>query len=122
MGVGPVKVNASVDEKIAAATTSADRPRRTGSEIATAPVESVKALAIGPRCRITKGGITSSDLATRALEVKRAMVLGLVLPGVSVWELGPETESPGLPQVIFPGNIGGPTTLHDTISISQKPK
>ncbi len=59
-----------------------------------------------PRYLVAKGGITSSDLATRALEVTRALVPGQILPGVPVWNLGPESRFPGLPYVVFPGNVG----------------
>ncbi|MBI2478639.1 MAG: hypothetical protein HYV60_08390 [Planctomycetia bacterium] len=32
------------------------------------------------------------------------MVRGQILPGIPVWQLGPETRYPGLPNVVFPGN------------------
>ena len=47
--------------------------------------------------------------------VKRAMVLGQILPGVPVWELGAETKFPGLPYVVFPGNVGGPDALAQAV-------
>ena len=72
-------------------------------------------LEVRPRYLIAKGGITSSDLATKGLGVKRARVLGQILPGVPVWELGPETKFPGLPYVVFPGNVGGPEALQDAV-------
>ncbi|MBM4092476.1 MAG: hypothetical protein FJ276_24095, partial [Planctomycetes bacterium] len=34
---------------------------------------------------------------------------------VPVWELGPETRFPGLPYVVFPGNVGGPEALQDAV-------
>ncbi|MDI7275064.1 MAG: four-carbon acid sugar kinase family protein [Anaerolineae bacterium] len=64
-----------------------------------------------PAFIVAKGGITSSDLATRALGVRRALVLGQVQPGVPVWRLGAESRLPGAPYVVFPGNVGGPDTL-----------
>ncbi|MEZ4660739.1 MAG: nucleotide-binding domain containing protein [Caldilineaceae bacterium] len=36
---------------------------------------------------LAKGGITSSDVATKGLGVKR-LVLGQILPGVPVWRIG----------------------------------
>ena len=39
------------------------------------------------------------------------MVWGQVLPGVPVWKLGDETSFPGLPYIIFPGNVGGPDAI-----------
>ena len=68
---------------------------------------------------VAKGGITSSDIATKGLEVRRAEVAGpLLAPGiVPVWILPEENDFPGLPYVIFPGNVGGPGSLADAIEI-----
>jgi uncharacterized protein YgbK (DUF1537 family) len=62
---------------------------------------------------VAKGGITSSDIATKGLEVRRAEVAGPLLPPgiVPVWILPDENAFPGLPYVIFPGNVGGPDSL-----------
>ena len=68
-----------------------------------------------PRFIVAKGGITSSDLGTRALGVRIAHVPGQVAPGVPVWTLGDETPFPGLPYVIFPGNVGTPDALADVV-------
>ena len=32
--------------------------------------------------------------------------MGQILPGVPVWQTGGESKFPGLPFVIFPGNVG----------------
>jgi len=88
-----------------------------GGQVSAALVEVVARLSVQPRYLIAKGGITSSDLATQGLGVKRAMVLGQILPGVPVWELGPETRFPGLPYVVFPGNVGGPQALAEAVAI-----
>ena len=69
-------------------------------------VEIVRGLKSVPRYLVAKGGITSSDIATLALEVKRANVAGQVLPGVPVWQLGDESRHPRLPYIVFPGNVG----------------
>lgn len=73
--------------------------------------EVVAALPSPPLYLLTKGGITSSRIATEALGVKRALVLGQVQPGVPTWELGPESKFPGMPFIIFPGNVGGEDSL-----------
>jgi uncharacterized protein YgbK (DUF1537 family) len=65
---------------------------------------------------VGKGGITSSDVGTRALSARRAVVLGQIRPGVPVWRLGPETRFPDLPYVVFPGNVGGPETLAEVVN------
>ncbi len=68
---------------------------------------------------VAKGGITSSDIATKGLEVRRAEVAGPLLPPaiVPVWILPDENDFPGLPYVIFPGNVGGPDSLAQAIEI-----
>ena len=66
----------------------------------------VRDIPVQPRFLVAKGGITSSDVATRGLGVKRAMVLGQILPGVPVWKLGGETRYPGMSYIVFPGNVG----------------
>lgn len=75
----------------------------------------VEKLSVRPRFLIAKGGITSSDVATTALKVKRAEVLGQVIPGVPVWRLGEESRWPGLPYIVFPGNVGGPSAIADVV-------
>lgn len=52
---------------------------------------------------LTQGGITSSDIATKALEAKRAKVMGQALAGVPLWQLGAESRFPGVPYIVFPG-------------------
>lgn len=64
-----------------------------------------------PAFLLTKGGITSSRIATDALGVRRAVAIGQVLPGVPAWELGPESKFPGMPFIIFPGNVGTEESL-----------
>ena len=87
-----------------------------GGKISDALVGLLRRIEICPRYLIAKGGVTSSDLATRGLGVKRALVLGQIWPGVPVWELGAETKFPGLPYVIFPGNVGGPGALREVVA------
>jgi len=64
-----------------------------------------------PRFVIAKGGITSSDVAARGLQIRHAIVRGPMLPGiVSLWEPvdGPAT---GIPYVVFAGNVGDDASL-----------
>ena len=68
-------------------------------------------LSIAPAFVVAKGGITSSDIGTKALRVKRARVLGQIRPGIPVWQTGEESRFPGVAYVIFPGNVGTETTL-----------
>jgi uncharacterized protein YgbK (DUF1537 family) len=82
-----------------------------GNRVSDALIDIVRGITAQPRYVLAKGGITSSDVATKALNVKRAMVLGQLLPGVPVWQLGPESRYPGAIYVVFPGNVGGPEAL-----------
>jgi uncharacterized protein YgbK (DUF1537 family) len=64
-----------------------------------------------PRFVIAKGGITSSDVASEALQIRRAQVVGPMLPGiVSLWQpqVGPAV---GIPYIVFAGNVGTTDSL-----------
>lgn len=74
-------------------------------------------LSITPSFVIAKGGITSSDVGTKALEVKKANVLGQVKPGIPVWQTGEESKFPLTPYVIFPGNVGEISTLKEAVEV-----
>jgi hypothetical protein len=39
--------------------------------------------------------------------------MGQVQPGVPVWQLGKETKYPGIPYIIYPGNVGTESSLTD---------
>lgn len=68
-------------------------------------------LSIAPSFVIAKGGNTSSDIAIKALGIQRAYVLGQIMPGTPVWRAGEESKFPGIPYVVFPGNVGDEFTL-----------
>ena len=74
-------------------------------------------LHIAPAFVIAKGGITSSDVGTKALGVKRADVMGQICPGVPVWKIGEESRFPGMPYIIFPGNTGDENSLRHAVEI-----
>ena len=75
--------------------------------VSKALVALVKSVEARPSFIIANGGMTASEIATQALGIKNARVLGQILPGVPVWTMGNETRHPGLVYVIFPGNVGG---------------
>lgn len=75
----------------------------------------VHQLQVQPRFLIAKGGITSHDVATKGLGVKRALVAGQLQPGVPVWLLGPESKFPGMHYVVYPGNVGSEEGLAQAI-------
>jgi uncharacterized protein YgbK (DUF1537 family) len=64
-----------------------------------------------PAWIVAKGGITSSEIATGGLGVRRAWVRGTLLPGiVSLWE-PLDSQVPGMPYVVFAGNVGADDSL-----------
>ena len=86
-----------------------------GGRISSGLADIIRRVETRPRYLVAKGGITSYDIATRALGVKRAMCIGQILPGVPVWELGDSSRFPGLKFVAFPGNLGDPDWLSQAV-------
>ena len=82
-----------------------------GRRVSDSLIAIVHGIACKPSYLVAKGGITSSDIATKGLGVQRAMVMGQVLPGVPVWRLGRETRWPGMAYIVFPGNVGSDDAL-----------
>lgn len=80
----------------------------------------VKGLDVLPAFIVAKGGITSSDVAVKALGIKKAHILGQIKPGIPVWKTGRESRMPQIPYIIFPGNVGEDTTLKEVIKILMK--
>jgi uncharacterized protein YgbK (DUF1537 family) len=91
-----------------------------GQRISEGLVTIVQTISTKPRYLVAKGGITSSDVATQGLGIKRALVPGQILPGVPVWQLGPESRYPGMPYVVFPGNVGGPEALVEIVTAFRR--
>lgn len=84
-------------------------------------VEIVRRIKTSPRYILAKGGITSSDIATKALEAKRAKIAGQALAGVPLWQLGPESRHPGVPYIVFPGNVGDSNALAEVVKSWARP-
>ncbi|KAL4611237.1 hypothetical protein ACB092_08G108500 [Castanea dentata] len=84
-------------------------------KVSSALVEIVRQITIKPRYILAKGGITSSDLATKALEAKCAKIVGQALAGVPLWQLSPESRHPGVPYIVFPGNVGDSKALAEVV-------
>jgi uncharacterized protein YgbK (DUF1537 family) len=80
----------------------------------------VQKIDMRPRYFVAKGGITSHDLATQALGMKRARVLGQLLPGVPVWRLGAESRYADMVYVVFPGNVGEDGALLEVVGKLEK--
>ncbi len=88
-------------------------------KISNAVTSIIASLTVRPRFIIAKGGITSSDVGTKGLQVKKALVLGQILPGIPVWLTGEDSKFPNMPYVIFPGNVGNETALKDAVEKMQ---
>ncbi len=87
---------------------------RTVSAALVATVRDIVA-QVRPSFVVAKGGITSSDTATRGLSISRAWSRGTLLPGiVSLWEpvSGP---AEGTLFVVFAGNVGDDHALAEVI-------
>jgi uncharacterized protein YgbK (DUF1537 family) len=75
----------------------------------------IRSLPLRPGWILSKGGITSSDVATVALGTRSAFVLGQLLPGVPVWRLD-GGRYPGLVLAVFPGNVGDDGALRAAVA------
>ncbi|HEY8446005.1 MAG TPA: four-carbon acid sugar kinase family protein [Thermomicrobiales bacterium] len=96
---------------------TAGDPLAAGRAVSAALVDIASGIDTDPGFIVGKGGITSSDIGTKALGARRAIVLGQIRAGVPVWRLGPETRYPGRPYVVFPGNVGTAETLAEVVSV-----
>jgi uncharacterized protein YgbK (DUF1537 family) len=88
-----------------------------GRRVSNALVTALQRVSTCPRFLIAKGGITSQVMAQRGLGAEEARAIGQILPGVPVWRLesGPDLRFPGVPYVVFPGNVGGPNSLAEAV-------
>jgi uncharacterized protein YgbK (DUF1537 family) len=88
---------------------------RIQADVAAALIGIVRGIDTAPRYILAKGGITSHDIAAKALGVQRAVVLGQIIPGVPVWRFGEGSRFPGMSYIVFPGNVGGETSMTDVV-------
>ncbi|MDA8198747.1 MAG: hydroxyacid dehydrogenase [Thermaerobacter sp.] len=88
---------------------------RIGQAVADALVEVVQAVVTPPRLIIIKGGITAREISTRALNIRRAHVLGQISSGISVWVGQPGSRWAGMAYIVFPGNVGDERALLDLL-------
>lgn len=79
-------------------------------------------LNVVPAFVVAKGGITSSDVGTKALKVTKAKVLGQIQPGIPVWQTDENSKFPQIPYIIFPGNVGEIDTLKKVVKTLLKLK
>jgi uncharacterized protein YgbK (DUF1537 family) len=94
---------------------TAEESIRIQADVAAALIAIVRGIKAAPRFVLAKGGITSHDVAAKALGVQRAIVMGQIIPGVPVWRLGEGSRFPGMSYIVFPGNVGGETAMTDVV-------
>ena len=87
------------------------------NRVSNALISVIKKIRVQPKYILAKGGITSSDIATKGLNVRRANVLGQVLKGVPVWQLDKDAKFPNMAYIVFPGNVGDDMALYELISL-----
>lgn len=85
-----------------------------GERVMTALTTAVRSALPDAGVVISKGGITSAEVASTGLGARTALVLGQVLPGVSVWQLT-AIDGRELLYVVVPGNVGDANTLRDVL-------
>lgn len=95
---------------------SKDESLQIVNRVSEALIQTVNQVQVRPKVFVAKGGITSSDVATKSLHVKKAIVKGQIIPGVPVWTLGKESRFPGMNYIIFPGNVGGDDAISEVIT------
>lgn len=81
-----------------------------GERVMAALTTAVSSLLSEVSVVVAKGGITSAEVARTGVGATSALVLGQVLPGVSVWRMSAHDGREVL-YVVVPGNVGGPDTL-----------
>ena len=91
-----------------------------GEQVMTALTAAVAAVRVRAGVVVSKGGITSADVARIGLGADRAVVRGQVVPGVSVWSLA-TPEGDDVLYVVVPGNVGDPSTLADVLDAVRAP-
>jgi uncharacterized protein YgbK (DUF1537 family) len=69
-------------------------------------------LARGVGVIVSKGGITSAEVARNGVGATRARVRGQIAPGISVWDV--DADGPRI-QVVVPGNVGDDGALVDVM-------
>jgi len=94
-----------------------DKQLEVSVKISDAVTSIIGKLQVKPSFIIAKGGITSSDVGTKALRVKRALVMGQIKPGIPVWMTGKDSKFPQMPYIIFPGNVGEVDTLKEIVDL-----
>ncbi|MET4638405.1 four-carbon acid sugar kinase family protein [Mycetocola sp. 2940] len=86
-----------------------------GERVMLALTTAVRDLLPSVEVVVAKGGITSAEVARSGVGATSALVLGQVLPGVSVWRMT-AVDGREILYVVVPGNVGGPDTLVNVLA------
>lgn len=86
-----------------------------GERVMLALTTAVRSLLPAVEVVVAKGGITSAEVARAGIGATSAVVLGQVLPGVSVWRMT-AVDGREILYVVVPGNVGGPDTLLEVLA------
>ncbi|MGL5695227.1 MAG: nucleotide-binding domain containing protein, partial [Peptostreptococcaceae bacterium] len=84
-----------------------------GNKISNGLVKIIKRLGTTPKYVVAKGGITSSDIATKAIKIEKAIVEGQIIAGVPVWKAIKSKKFEQIKYIVFPGNVGDEKALTD---------
>jgi uncharacterized protein YgbK (DUF1537 family) len=91
-----------------------------GERVMAALTTAVRAVLPAVDVVVSKGGITSAEVAHTGIGASSAVVLGQVLPGVSVWSMTAH-DGREILYVVVPGNVGEPDTLTRVIDALSLP-
>jgi uncharacterized protein YgbK (DUF1537 family) len=92
-----------------------------GEQVSTFLMDVVRNLPASIGFLISKGGITSNDVLSDGLALRTSRVVGQILAGCSVVRCPDDhPRFPGMPVVIFPGNVGDDQALA-TVYLRMKP-
>ena len=92
-----------------------DRQLLTGETISLFLAGIVSGLSEKPGFIVSKGGITSHQVALHGLKIQQAKVLGQILPGVPVIKTDSKAGIPDIDYIIFPGNVGSESAVYEVV-------
>jgi uncharacterized protein YgbK (DUF1537 family) len=81
-----------------------------GAQVMAALIRVVSMVAADLDSVVTKGGITSAEVATGGLGGKLARARGQISTGVPLWDVSAR-HGRTIPQAVVPGNVGDDMTL-----------
>lgn len=108
LGAGGIAILATARDRRPADDTLAH-----GARVMAALIEAASAAKPLVGAVVSKGGITSAEVARTCFAARTAHVRGQVAAGISVWDLGEGAQR--AVQVIVPGNVGDADTLIDVM-------